>query len=132
MALFANGTQLALNSTTVSEVLSISAPNYSSDTLDSTTHDSSDHFRTFVKGLTDAGEITLDILYDETQYNTLVSLQETTSQYSSSIVAPSTPSASKWESNVYVTGLEANFPHDGLAEGSITLKVSGKPTFSLV
>ena len=45
-------------------VRDISGPGYSADTVDVTTHDSSDGFREHLKTLIDAGDITFDLVWD--------------------------------------------------------------------
>jgi hypothetical protein len=129
---FANGSTFKLGSNTVSEITNISGPNFSSDTLDDTTHNNSDKFRTFKKGLTDAGEISIEGYLDYADYNTLEDAASTTSQYTATITMPTSPSVTKWEASVYVTGLEEEAPFDGLLGFSATMKVTGKPTLSQV
>ena len=129
---FANSTTFALGAATVSEITNVTGPSFSSDTLDSTTHNNSDKFRTFEKGLTDAGEISIEGYLNYDDYNTLEDAQATTSEYSATITMPTTPSVTKWEANVYVTGLESEAPVDGLLGFSSTLKINGKPTLSQV
>ena len=50
--------------TTVAEVLNISGPSLSRDTIDVTTMDSPDEWIEFIAGLNDVGEITFDLVYD--------------------------------------------------------------------
>jgi hypothetical protein len=129
---FANGSTLNLGGVTVSELTNISGPNYSSDTLDDTTHNNSDKFRTFKKGLTDPGEISVDGLVNYTDFDTFENALTSMSAYTATITMPTTPSVTMFVSSVYVTALESSAAHDGLLEFSATMKVTGKPTLSQV
>lgn len=132
MGTFANGSVFKLGSTTVSEVTNISGPGFSSDTLDDTTHNNSDKFRTYKKGLTDAGEITIEGFLNQDDYSTVEDAAATTSEYSATVTMPTSPSVTQWEANGFVTGFECEAPYDGLIGFSATFKVSGKPTLSFV
>jgi predicted secreted protein len=129
---FGAGSQFALGSTTVTEVTNISFPGISSDTLDTTTHNTTDYFRTFVKGLSDGGEIAVEGNMNYTDYNTLYTAATSQSAQTATIVVPTSPSSSRWQASVFVTGLEGGSPHDDLIDFSSTLKVSGKPLFTKI
>jgi hypothetical protein len=127
---FANGSIFKLGETTVSEIQNISGPNFSADSLDSTTHNNTDDFRTFEKGLIDAGELSIDGLVNYADLSTLSTAVSTRSKYTATITVPTLPSRTKWEARVFVTGLEMGSPHDNLIEYSATLKIDGKPILS--
>ena len=129
---FANGANFALGSTTVSELTNISFPNISADSIDVTTHNNTDKFREFIKGLSDGGEITIEGNMDYTDYNTVYTASVTTSIYSATVTVPTSPSESQWLANVFVTGLEGDAPVDDKINFSATMKVTGKPTFQKV
>jgi predicted secreted protein len=129
---FANGSTLKLGATTISEITNISGPNYSADTLDTSTHNSSDKFRTFSKGMIDGGEISIDGLINYTDLNALEDNVASSSSTACVITMPTTPSATKFEATVLVTSLEPGANFDGLLEFSSTMKVTGKPTLSQV
>lgn len=129
---FGNGATLVLGSTTVSEITKVSSPGFKADTIDTTTHNNSDKFRTFIKGLTDGGEITVEGNMNYTDYNTLYVMATTLSAYTATVTVPTTPSSSQWVASTLLTGLESGAPHDDKIDFSATLKVSGKPTFAKV
>jgi hypothetical protein len=129
---FANGATLRLGTSTVSEITSISGPDFSADELDTTTHNATDRFRTFEKGLIDAGEISIDGLVNYTELAILQAAMITTSSYSATVTLPTKPSLTRWTATVFLTGLETEAPHDGLIEFSSTMKISGRPTLSQV
>lgn len=130
--LFAQGTQFALGGTTVAELTNISLPNYNSDDIDVTTHNSADYFREFIKGLTDAGEITLEGYFNYTDYQTVYDALGTLSLYSATIAMPTTPSETQWLANVYVKTLEGGAPFDDKVDFNASCKITGKPTLQQV
>ena len=130
--LFAQGSQFALGSTTVAELTNISLPNFSADDIDVTTHNSADYFREFIKGLTDAGEITLEGVFNYTDYQTIYNGIGTLSLYSATIAVPTTPSETKWLANVYVKSLDGGVPHDDKMDFSASVKITGKPSLTQV
>jgi hypothetical protein len=131
--MFGNGTTLTIGTTqTASSLLSVSFGGYDADDLDTTTHDSTDHFRTFIKGLTDAGEIGVEALGDSDVVSEYAAMAATRTIYSATVNFPTTPSSSKFECNAYVKGFNIEGPSDDLIAVSFTLKIANKPTFSLV
>ncbi len=130
--LFSQGTQFALGGTTVAELTNISLPGFNADDIDVTTHNSSDYFREFIKGLTDAGEITLEGYFNYTDYQTLYDGIGTLSLYSATIAVPTTPSETQWLANVYVKSLEGGAPFDDKIDFSATCKITGKPSLTQV
>jgi hypothetical protein len=129
---FAQGTQFALGGTTVCELTNIGLPGFSSDDIDVTSHCSADYTKEFIKGLTDAGEISIEGHFTYTDYVTLYNAQFTQSLYSATIAVPTTPSETQFLANVYVKGLEASAPYDDKIDVSSTLKITGKPTLQQV
>lgn len=133
--IFAQGAQLAIGGTTVSELTNISLPEMNADDIDVTTHNSSDYFREFIKGLTDAGAITVEGYFNYTDYGTLYAMTSTLSLYSATINIPSTPSdasATQWLANVYLSSLTGGIPFDDKIDFSASLKITGKPTLQQV
>lgn len=124
---FGNGATFVLGTTTVSELTNISLPGISADSIDTTTHNNSDKFRTFIKGLSDGGEITIEGNMDYTDYNTMYTAATTTSIYSATVNVPTSPSTTQWIANAFVTALDGDAPHDEKINFSATLKVTGKP-----
>lgn len=129
---FGQGTQLALGGTTVAELTNISFPGFSADDIDVTTHSSADYFREFIKGLTDAGEITFEGYFTYTDYGTVYAGIGTLSLYSATIAVPTTPSETQFLANVYVKSLEGGSPFDDKIDANGALKITGKPTLQQV
>lgn len=123
------GSVFKLNDTTISEITNISGPNLSADTLDATTHDSSDGYREFVQGLRDGGEFTVEGNLDhDNNVSTIKTQFDTSSVVSATITMPTSPSQTQWVANVITTGLSTEAPHDGLITYSAGMKITGKPT----
>lgn len=126
------GTVLFGTTNTVSELTTITPPNFSADTIDSSTHDMADIFRTFIKGLVDAGEIGLEGFYKQADYLTAYNLLATRTLQSVTIIMPTTPSRTAFYCNGHITALETDDPIDDLIPVTYTIKVSGKPTISKI
>jgi predicted secreted protein len=131
MGAFANGTVLTIGSA-IAALKSISGPSISSDTLDTTTHDSTDGFRTFISGLKDGGEISVGgNLTDATESNILIGLLEAgTVTVGATIDLPVDETGMTFTFDCIVTAYETTEPHDGLLGFSATLKVTGKPVLA--
>lgn len=129
---FGLGSTFLIGATTVTELTNISGPNFSSDDIDVTTHNSLDAFREFIKGLTDAGEISIEGNMNYTDYDTVYVAGITTSLQSLTINLPTSPSVTQWLANGYIKGFETGAPHDDKISFSATAKVTGKPLMQKV
>lgn len=121
---------------TIAEVLSITALSLSTESVDVTNMDSPDKFMEFIPGLRDSGEVSFDINYifgNATHGSSTGILQdfenvETTAR-NWKIVFPDV-GATTWSFAGFVTGFTLNDPVDTTVTASITIKVTGKPTFA--
>lgn len=124
--------------TTIADVTAINGVNITRDTIDSTTHDNSSGFRTFIGGLADGGDVTIDINFDPT-----ASTHIDATGILSKLVASSLPSATtnfrivygsslskRWNFAGIVTGFSPAAPVGDKLSASVTIKVSGKPTLT--
>ena len=133
MATFGNGATFKVGTTnTVSELVTIGLPGYDSDELETTTHGSTDRFRTYIKGLMDAGEISLEGLMNYAEYAQFESWVSTTSIYSLTITVPTTPSVTQFVANGFIKGLESEAAFDDLVKYTATARITGKPTVSKI
>jgi len=133
MSHFGFGTTLNIGGFTVSETTNIGGPGFSADMIDSTTHDSTTIFRTFIKGLIDSGELSVDAFYDyDSNGYTVSALLATTTLQSVTLTLPTTPSKTVFYCNGHVAGYEPAAPHDDLIGMSITVKISGMPVLAKV
>lgn len=133
MSHFGFGGTLNIGGFTVSEMTNISGPGMQADTIDSTVHNNPDIFRTFIKGLIDAGELGVDAYfdYDSNAYTTSILLATTTLQ-SVTLTLPTSPSKTQFSCNGHVTGYEPTDPLDDLIGLALTVKISGKPVISKI
>ena len=130
MAAFANGTILTIGSA-IAELKNIGGPSISADTLDTTTHDSVDGFRTFIAGLKDGGEISIDgNLKDAVESNVLIGLLSAGTVTEGATIDLPTETPMTFTFACIVTAYETTEPHDGLLGFSATLKVTGKPALA--
>jgi hypothetical protein len=131
MSSFGFGATLKIGTFTVSDMINISGPGISADTHDTTTHDTTNNYRTFIKGLVDSGEMTVDAYfdYDKNGY-TSSELIATTTLQSVTLIMPTSPSRTIFTCNGHVTGMESATPIDNLIGNSITIKISGKPNIA--
>jgi predicted secreted protein len=118
--------------TDIAGIRDISGPGMSADTVDVTTHDSTNNSREFLKTLIDYGEISFDVVFDpeETagQAKLFAEMQATTSD--SYRVVFNTTNDETWEFVAFVTGFEPSQPVEGEISASVTMKITGKPNFN--
>jgi predicted secreted protein len=114
--------------TALARVTNISGPGRSRETYDVTAHDSPDGWREFIGGLKDAGEVSFDL-----NFNPAVHVPIADAEYAKATPTNwklTFPEGSVWAFAAILTSDESSAPHDGKLEGSVTLKISGKPTFT--
>lgn len=132
-ATFAHGSSFVLGTnTTITELTAINGVNMTADSIDVTTHDSSNSYREFIQGLRDGGEISVEGNFTTASSASIYTQFNTTSLISATINLPTTPSASQWLANVFSTGFDTSAPMDDKIPFAATFKVTGKPTLQQV
>lgn len=126
------GGTLKIGSYTVSEMSNIGGMGGSADMLDSSTHDNTTRFRTFVKGMIESGELSIDTYFNYDNAYTISELLATTTLQSVTLTYPTKPSATQFICNGHVSSYEATDPYDDLMGMSINISISGKPTITKV
>ena len=129
---FANGAILKLNSTTVTELTSITAPNLTAETIDVTTHSSPDAYREYIQGLRDGGEITIEGSYTTASASAIVTQLNTSSVVTMTVDLPTKPSVTRFTASVICTEFSADAPFDGKISFTSTFKVTGKPALGTI
>jgi len=123
------GTVLKIAGTAVAEVTSISAPSISRDTIETTHHGSVDGHREFLPGLSDGGEVSLDINWNpaDASHAAIYATFTSSANQAYSVMFPNL-----WELtfNGMVTGFDATAPIDDRLTASVTIKVTGKVTLT--
>lgn len=113
--------------TTIGEPVSIEGPNISSSDIDFFHMQSPNQFREFKAGAGDGGEITVEMNYVEADASTIYALHRADRWFRVTDSGSST-----WICQGYVRDIQPGFPEDDRATMSVTIKLSGKPTFTVV
>lgn len=128
------GTTLTVGTKAIGGLTSISGVEISADTIDVTTLDSADGYREYMAWLKDGGEVSAEGYMDEkgTDESETAALvgeteQDCVIQFPKGTNATAGP---KWEFKGIVTGFGTNVELEDPLGFSITIKVSGKPTFT--
>lgn len=131
------GIQLAYESgsayVTVGEITDVTPPSFSKDTIETTHHASASGIRTFVGGLVDTGEASLEVNYGvaDTQHVFLRDAALAANDAPTNFKITYSDSASTTETfAAIVTGFEVSSPMDDRITATITLKVSGAITYA--
>lgn len=116
--------------TTMAEVLSISGPNETRETLDVTNMDSPNNTREKILALKDSGSVTFDMnfLGTNAQQNQLKTDMDAGTLRNFKIVMPGTVRTFAFAA--LVTELSKDFPVDSQITASVTLEISGPVTES--
>jgi predicted secreted protein len=130
---WAKGTTLAISGNAIAELQNISGPNRSRDTIDVSSHDSADGFREFVGGFADGGEVSIDGNFYPADTDGQYALNTAYEAGTASTFTMTFPAStgSTFSFSAIVTAFNTTSPHDGKLGFTATLKISGKPTFSV-
>lgn len=113
---------------TVGEITSLTAPTLTRDAVEKTHTQSPERWREFLGGLKDGGEVTAELNFDPADATTTSFLNDvntnTLQEYQIEW-----PNGTTWEFFGLITGFEPGAPLDDRMTASVTLKLSGKPTF---
>lgn len=123
------GSILKRGATAVAQVRSISGGSLSLDTVDVTTHDSAGGWREFVATLIDAGEVSVEIVFDPdnaTHTSLRTDLVARTATTYSITFTDTTPAV--WTFSAFVTAFEPSAAVDGELSATVTLKITGAVT----
>jgi predicted secreted protein len=115
------------------QVSSISGPGLSADTIDVTSHDSTNAWEEVVVGILRSGEVTMEIVYDPANAfyaNAGTGLLADFIGRASTTYTLEFPdtAGSEWAFSAFVTGFEPSMPVDGALTASVTFKVTGNVT----
>lgn len=132
---FGYGAVLQVTTTTgdaaIGQVLSITGPGVDFPDVDTTTMDSSSNYRTFVPGLGDPGELTINVLYDPAAvaHKRLAYYmgQRSTKAFK---LYHGTTAADEDAFSAHIKSISREIPMDNMISADITLKVTGKPGYT--
>lgn len=105
----------------VTEVVSFDGPSASADTFDISNMASS--ARTFVVGLVDSGEVTVELNYDPGVHDAIADLVGGTVQACTITFADTEATVLTFDA--FVTGFSPSGERDGILTATVTLKVDG-------
>jgi predicted secreted protein len=107
------------------EIMSINLPDQKRDDIDVTTMDSTDMWREFIPGLKDAGSLTMQLLFEKANYSKV----QTAFAGNPETWTIGIPDGSTFSCSGYLNANGGEIPLDEKITQSVTLKLSGKPTF---
>lgn len=110
----------------VANIHSLSGPGLEREEYDVTTHMSPEQWEEIIFGIKRSGEVTADVYFDEEKHLVLLDDFNTSEPVHYRM---GFKDGSRWSFKAGLTGFEPEFPHDGPAEASLTIKLSGKPNF---
>lgn len=131
MAASAYGATISVAGTSLAEVTSIGVPSLTGEVIDVTTHSSSNRYREFIRGVRDAGEITVNMEYVAGSATDDACIGAVNSDTAQAIVL--TAAAASGTEDISFSALATAYSvndleFDGKQTASFTLKPSGEVT----
>lgn len=127
----AMGTKILIGANSVADLTSIGGLEPSADTIETTTLDSVNGWRTFIQGLKDGGEVSLSGFLNVGDTNGQMALYNA---FNSGTLTPFTilfPFGASWTFNGVVTGVSTGAEMEDQVSFESTVKVSGQPSLGL-
>ena len=118
--------------TAIAEVTSISGPNITTETIDVTSHDSDNTYREYISGMYEGGEISIEGLLqlgNAGQSDFITDMQDGSAD--TYTITYANTEASTWSASCIATAFNIVSAYDDALKFSMTLKVTGKPTFTV-
>jgi predicted secreted protein len=123
--------------TTVAEVRNITPPSFARDAQDATHTESTEGWREFIPGLKDAGEMSCELnLVPDSDTMDLILAQFASDElthvrilFADGTQTGPSPTCSSFTCSGVVTGFPLEAPMDDKMSATVTVKISGKPTF---
>ena len=125
--LHGHGTTLAIGGSAVGQIISISGPNMTRDSIEITNMGSTNKWREFIPGMLDAGECTADVVYDGTAVATFLAAQLTQTAQTITVTFPDTGT---WAASGFMTSLGHSIPYDDKISQSVGIKFTGAVTIN--
>lgn len=127
----ANGATITIGGTAISNVVSFGVPSDSADEIDVSDH-SSDR-RSFVNGLVDSDDMTIELVYDPVDAGQADLRDNVGGAAQSFVITLSGPSASHIHTfSALVKGFAIDLPADGALTATATIKRTGVDTITSV
>lgn len=125
-----HGASFTIGATTVANIIAITGPDQTKDPIDISTMDSTSKFREFIGGMLDAGEITFEINYDGSAAGTTDALNTLYVATATETMTVTFPDTSLWAAVGFITALGHAVPFDDKITQSLTVKLTGVPTYT--
>ena len=125
--LHGHGTTLAIGGSAVGQIISISGPNMTRDSIEITNMGSTSKWREFIPGMLNAGECTADVVYDGTAVATFLAAQLTQTAQTITVTFPDTGT---WAASGFLTSLGHSIPYDDKVSQSVGMKFTGAATIN--
>lgn len=116
----------------VAEIIDVSGPGFSRDTFDVSHASSPNHYREFRDGFKDAGEVTLTMNMVQADYASFLAKFDSDGLGNFLITIPDDnySNAPTIAFEGVVTSIETEYTTEDKVTTSVTIKVSGKPTYT--
>ena len=129
------GVGITIDGAAIGEVVSISGPTYSRTTIETTNLKSTGDFRTYMKGVSDAGELSVQVQFDAGDAGHIKIMAElevvvntTLKQFILTLNDDAT--GSTWTGNGILAKCDfGGIDIDGRVTADLTIKLTGKPAF---
>ena len=125
------GTKLLKSDVAIAQVKAISGPGLSIDTVDVTTHDSTEGWEEVVVTILRSGEVTLDIVYDPAIHDSLTDQMVSKLSDDYELQFPDDAYTS-FTFDAFITSFEPSAPVEDALTASVTLKITGVPILDAV
>lgn len=115
---------------TIGRITKIEVGGQKCDSTDVTASDSADGFREFLPTLLDAGEITVEMNYSGAAIGAAKVLSAAFQAKTVQLWTVTFPDTSKWACSGFITNLGIPVDVEGKISQPVTIKCTGKPTFT--
>jgi predicted secreted protein len=115
----------------VGEILTITAPTYTANTIDVTNQNTTDYFKEYVIGVRDAGSLSFTANYISSSSGNTDKIPNAFyngSKVAWKITLSGAATMNIWYGYGYITSYTVTSPPDGAVTFATTIKVTGKPT----
>jgi hypothetical protein len=130
-------TEIASVYTVIAQIRDINGPNQSADTIETTSRDNANLFKTYLAGLRDGGEVSFDLLYDPdlvthsaSAAGGLVKLLQDGTLNNFRISFPDAAPVTTVTFSGIVTAFTPKSPMNDALAADCTIKVSARPTWA--
>lgn len=111
---------------TVGQITKLSLPGIDAGEIDVTTMDSVEKWKEFIASLKDAGELSVDVLYTDSQYGALLdAIGGDNEDWTITL-----PDGATFVCAGFLKSVGGEVPMDGAIANALGIRLSGKPTFT--